>query len=71
MELERPPPVTAVFLAAALGCSLLVRCNLTTPFQLFYAPRPVFYSGQVWRIVVRVLSDPLRILPDQAQVMKR
>jgi Derlin-2/3 len=30
----------------------LVQCDFVNPFQLFYAPRPVFVHGQVWRLLV-------------------
>jgi len=35
--------------------SLAVQCRFVTPFQLFYAPRPAFVQGQIWRLLTNFL----------------
>jgi len=53
---EGPTPiVTLSFVAGAIAVSLGVQCSFVTPFQLFYAYKPVFRDGQLWRLVTNFL----------------
>lgn len=50
------PLGTRVWTTGAILTSVLVQCNVVTPFQLFYSLRAVFVKNQVSRI----LRLPLR-----------
>lgn len=41
------PPVTRWWTAATVATSVLVQCNIVTPFQLFYSFRAVYFKSQV------------------------
>jgi hypothetical protein len=41
------PPVTRWWTVATVATSVLVQCNIVTPFQLFYSFRAVYVKSQV------------------------
>lgn len=43
------PVCTRWWVSATLATSVLVQCQIITPFQLFYSYRAVFVKDQVWR----------------------
>lgn len=45
------PVCTRLWTTAAIGTSVLVQCNVLTPFQLFYSLRAVFLKNQYWRLI--------------------
>ncbi|KAJ6151079.1 hypothetical protein N7470_007673 [Penicillium chermesinum] len=45
------PPVTRWWTAATVATSVLVHCNIVTPFQLFYSFRSVYVKSQYWRLI--------------------
>ncbi|OJJ43784.1 hypothetical protein ASPZODRAFT_135810 [Penicilliopsis zonata CBS 506.65] len=45
------PPVTRWWTAATVATSVLVQCNVLTPYQLFYSFRAVYAKSQYWRLV--------------------
>jgi len=49
------PVITLIFVAGAVLTSLAVQCRFVTPFQLFYASKPVFQNGQLWRLITNFL----------------
>ncbi|RPB00106.1 Der1-like protein [Choiromyces venosus 120613-1] len=44
------PIVTRVWTTAAVLTSVLVQCQIVTPFQLFYSPASVWQKRQYWRL---------------------
>ncbi|MCJ1449610.1 MAG: hypothetical protein MMC23_010132 [Stictis urceolatum] len=49
------PPCTRWWTAATLATSVLVQCQIITPFQLFYSFRAVFVKNQFWRLITTFL----------------
>ncbi|KAL8861397.1 MAG: hypothetical protein Q9178_002270 [Gyalolechia marmorata] len=53
------PVCTRWWTAATVATSLLVQCQIITPFQLFYSFRAVFVKNQASRRIVRTISRAL------------
>ncbi|KAL1889365.1 hypothetical protein Sste5346_008932 [Sporothrix stenoceras] len=49
------PICTRWWTTATFAISLLVQCQILTPFQLFYSYRSVFVKGQYWRLLTTFL----------------
>ncbi|KZF21313.1 putative ER-associated proteolytic system protein Der1 [Xylona heveae TC161] len=49
------PVCTRWWTTATVATSILVQCNLVTPFQLFYSSRAVFVKNQYWRLLTTFL----------------
>ncbi|PGH09923.1 hypothetical protein AJ79_05539 [Helicocarpus griseus UAMH5409] len=45
------PPCTRWWTAATVATSILVQCDVITPFQLFYSFRSVYVKSQYWRLL--------------------
>ncbi|EEH22189.2 hypothetical protein PABG_04400 [Paracoccidioides brasiliensis Pb03] len=45
------PPCTRWWTVATVVTSILVQCDVVTPFQLFYSFRSVYIKSQYWRLV--------------------
>ena len=44
------PPVTRLYLAAIIGCTLGLKANYVQPLQLYFNPKLVF-QGEYWRLI--------------------
>ena len=49
------PPLTRYWTSATVLTSLLVQCQIITPYQLFFSPRSVFFKSQYWRLLTTFL----------------
>lgn len=49
------PICTRWWITATVLTSVLVQCQIVTPFQLFYSVRTVFYRAQYWRLLTTFL----------------
>lgn len=49
------PPVTRWLTAATVATSVLVQCNVLSPYQLFYSFRAVYAMSQYWRLATTFL----------------
>lgn len=49
------PPVTRVWTTAAVITSILVQCQIVTPYQLFYSSVSVWGKSQYWRLITTFL----------------
>ncbi|CAG7939380.1 unnamed protein product [Penicillium salamii] len=49
------PPVTRWWTTATVATSVLIQCNIVTPFQLFYSFRSVYTKSQYWRLITTFL----------------
>ncbi|KAK8858837.1 hypothetical protein IAR55_003067 [Kwoniella newhampshirensis] len=49
------PPVTRVWIAAAVGTSVLVECQVVSPLQLYFSWKTAVGNMQLWRFVTTFL----------------
>ncbi|BFZ57162.1 hypothetical protein PYCC9005_004213 [Savitreella phatthalungensis] len=49
------PIITRIFVSCAIGCSILVQCDLVTPYQLFFSWRAALDRAQYWRFLTTFL----------------
>jgi len=56
------PPCTRYWTTATVVTSILVQCQVLTPFQLFYSFRAVYVKSQYWRLLSTfVYFGPLNV----------
>ena len=49
------PPLTRYWTTLTVLVSVLVQCQILTPYQLFFSPRSVFLKSQYWRLLTTFL----------------